>query len=63
MTMIMPGISAALENMQAYNQSSMVETEGTLKGNPISILIDPGESLCYVTPRIVELCKLSQSKF
>jgi len=41
----------------------MVEIEGTLKDKPISILIDPSASLSYVTPIIVELCKLQQSKF
>jgi len=48
--------------MQGDHQSSMVEIKGTLKDTPISILINPGASLSYVTPRIVELCKLPQSK-
>ena len=34
-----------------------------IKIQPISILIDPGASLNYISPRIVELCKLVSSKF
>ena len=41
----------------------MVEVEGTLKQIPISILIDPSTSLSYVSPRIVERCKLQKCKF
>ena len=41
----------------------MVEIEGMIKSQPISIVIDRGASLSYVSPRIVELCKLSQEKF
>ena len=42
----------------------MVEIEGTLlKQFPISILIDPGASLSYVSPGIVEKCRLHKSKF
>ena len=41
----------------------MVEIEGILKDKPISILIYFGESLSYVSPRIVELCKLQKNKF
>jgi len=46
----MPQINAALENRQADHQTSMVEIKGTLKNKPISILIDHGASLSYVTP-------------
>ena len=41
----------------------MVEIEGMIKKiQPISIVINRGASLSYVSPRIVELCKLSQQK-
>ena len=33
------------------------------KDKPISILIDPGASLSYASPRIVELYKFQQDKF
>ena len=59
----MPIISAALENRQADHQTSMIEIKGMIKNQPISILIDPGASLSYVSPRIVEMCKLSQENF
>ena len=59
----MPRISVALENKKSNHQVSMVEIEGMIKSHPISILIDPSASLSYVSPRIVELFKLSQKKF
>ena len=59
----MPRISVALESMQANHQIYMVETKGMLKDKPISILIDLGASLSYISPRILELCKLQQNKF
>jgi hypothetical protein len=49
-----------LENRQADHQASMVEVEGMLNNQPISILIDPGASLSYVSPKIVEICKLQK---
>ena len=54
----MSRICAALENRQAYHQTSMVEMTGMTNSQPISILIDLGASLIYISPRIVELCKL-----
>ena len=53
-----PRINATLENRQAYHQTSMVEIEGMIKDKPISILIDPGAILSYVSPRIEDLYKL-----
>jgi hypothetical protein len=53
-----PTISATLENRQIDHQISMVEVEGMLNNKPISILIDPGASLKYVSPKIVEVYKL-----
>jgi len=41
----------------------MVEVEGTLNTKPVFILIDPGASLSYVSPRIVEICELQQKEF
>ena len=41
----------------------MVEIEGMINNQPISILIDPHASLTYIWPRIVELCKLVPEKF
>ena len=41
----------------------MVEIEGMIKSQPISLLIDLGASLSYISPRIVELCKFVPEKF
>ena len=59
----MPRISAALENQLADHQTSMVKIESMIKNQPNSILVDLGASLSYISPRIVELCKLHQDKF
>ena len=56
-------INAALEDRQANFQPTMIELEGTLLTKPISILVDPGASLSYVSPKIVEMCKLKEQKF
>ena len=54
----MPRISVVLENWKIEHQTSMIEIEGMIKIQPISILIDPGESVSYVPPMIIEICKL-----
>ena len=54
----MPEIYAALENQQEDHETSMVEIEGMINNQPISILIDLGASLSYISPRIVYLCNL-----
>ena len=59
----MPRINAALENRQTKYHTSMVEVEGMIKKTPVTILIDPGASLSYIAPKIVEKCKLSIEKF
>ena len=41
----------------------MVEIEGMIIDQPISILIDLGTSMSYISPRIVDLCKLEPEKF
>jgi hypothetical protein len=54
----MPQIYAVVDNKQADHQASMVEMEGMIDNNLISILIDPGSNLSYVAPHIVDKCKL-----
>ena len=56
-------INQALENRQADHQTSMVEVQGMIQNFYVSILIDPGSSLSYISPNIVEKCKLSLQKF
>ena len=40
----------------------MVEIEGMMNNQPISILIDLGASLSHISPRIVDLWKLVPKK-
>ena len=56
-------INVALENRQGDYQTSMVEVEGKINQTPIAILIDPGASLSYISPNLVEKCKLPVEKF
>jgi hypothetical protein len=58
-----PKISATLENRQEDHQTSMVEIEGMIHNQPVIVLIDPGASLSYISPRVVEICKLHKEKF
>ena len=58
-----PTISAALENRQAEHQATMVEMKGKISDLPGSVLIDPGASLSYISPNIVEKCNLNTEKF
>ena len=46
-------INAALENRKADYQTSMLEVEGKINQIPISILIDRGASLSYISPNLV----------
>ena len=59
----MPKINAALENRQVDHLNSMVEVQGMIQNQSISILIDPSASLTYISPSIVENCTLSLKKF
>ena len=55
-------IDAALEDPQADHQFSIVEIEGIVSNHTLAILIDPGATLSYISPRMVELCKLTKVK-
>eukprot|EP00253_Pinus_taeda_P020294 PITA_20294 len=59
----MPRINAALDDRQAEYQPTMVEFEGKILNLSISVLIDPGATLSYISPKIVEQCKLQPEKF
>jgi hypothetical protein len=54
----MPRIYAAMDNKQADHQASVVEMEGMIANHLVSILIDPGSNLIYVSPQTVDKCKL-----
>eukprot|EP00253_Pinus_taeda_P033962 PITA_33962 len=58
-----PRINAALEDHQAEYQPTMVEFEGKISNLTISVLIDPGATLSYVSPKVVEQCSLQYVKF
>eukprot|EP00253_Pinus_taeda_P028245 PITA_28245 len=58
-----PKINAALEDRQAEYQPTMIEFEGKISNFTISVLIDPGATLSYVSPKIVERCSLQPVKF
>eukprot|EP00253_Pinus_taeda_P025293 PITA_25293 len=58
-----PIINAALEDRQVEYQPTMVEFEGKISNLIISILIDPGATLSYVSPKVVERFNLQSVKF
>jgi hypothetical protein len=55
-------IYAALENRQADYQSHMIEVEGKIDNQPITILFDCGASHIYIDPKLVEIFKLKKFK-
>ena len=55
-------INAASEDQQADHQCAIVEIEGTVSNHTISILIDPGATLSYISPRMVELYQLTRER-
>ena len=57
-----PWIYAALDGRQEYHQATMVEIEGKILNTSISILIDPSSFQSYVSPKIVDECKLGKVK-
>ena len=57
-----PHIYASLDGQQEDHQDTMVEIEGKILKNSISILIDLGAFRSYVSPKIVDVCKLDKVK-
>jgi len=41
----------------------MIECEGLIAKKPVSVLFDPGASLSYFSPKVVEKCQLVSRKF
>ena len=58
-----PKINVALDEHQVPYQPTMIECEGMVTNQPISILFDLGASLSYVSPNVLEGCQLQRSKF
>eukprot|EP00253_Pinus_taeda_P008401 PITA_08401 len=56
-------INAALDDRQVEYQPTMVELEGKILDLTVAILIEPGATLSYVSPKVVECCNLQPVKF
>ena len=52
----------ALEDRQADHQSTMVEVAGKIVEQSVSILIEPGSTHSYITPRVVDICAFKKVK-
>jgi hypothetical protein len=57
-----PRIYAALDNKQAEYQSHMIEVEGMINNQTITILIDSRASHSYIDPKMVESLQFPRSK-
>ena len=55
-------INASLKDQQAYHHSAIMEIEGAISNHILAMLIDPGATLSYITPRMMELCQLTKVK-
>jgi hypothetical protein len=55
-------INAVVDGRQADHQSSVVEIEGKINNTRISVLIDPGATLSYITPGVVDSNKLKKTR-
>jgi hypothetical protein len=53
-----PKIYAVIKNRQEYHRAYVVEMECIISKQSISILIDPGSNLRYVSHQVVEACAL-----
>jgi predicted aspartyl protease len=56
-------INAEIDSRQADHQSFVVEIEGKINNTPISVLIDPGVALSYITHEVVETNKIKRMKY
>ena len=55
---IMPQIYATLDNKLVDHQALVVDMEGMIANHVVSILIDRGSNLSYVSPQTIYICKL-----
>ena len=53
-------INANIEDQQEYHQSAIVEIEGTISNQNLSILIDMGANLTYINPKMMENCQITK---
>lgn len=59
----LPRINTTLEDHHAEYQPTMVDFEGKILNQTVSILIDPRDRLSYISPKLVENCCLQMIKF
>ena len=59
---VIPRIYATLEDRQADHQSTVVEVVGKNVDQSVSILIDPGSTHSYITPRVFDICAFKNLK-
>ena len=57
-----PRIYAALEDLQADHQSTVVEVTGKISEQSVSVLINCGSTHSYITPRVVEVCSFKRGE-
>ena len=57
---IVPKICAVLEYPQEGHNSTVVEVEGEIVEQTVSILIDPRLTHSYITPVLVDMCTLKK---
>ena len=53
-----PRIYAVVDNKQADHQASIIEMDGKICDQFISILIDLGSNDSYINPQLVDKCRL-----
>ena len=49
-----------MDNKQQDHQESIIEMDGKLCDQVVSILIDPGYNYSYVNPNLVDKCGLNK---
>ena len=57
-----PRIYGTLDDRQVGHHVIIVEIEGKVSNTSISILIDPHASQSYVSPKVLDTCKLKKVK-
>ena len=56
-----PKICVVLEDHHEGHNSIVVEVEGEIAKQTVSVLIEPRSTHSYITPRLVEMCTLKKS--
>ena len=59
---VVPRIYAALEDHQEDHQSTVVEVAGNISKQFVFVLIDPGSTHRYITPKVVDMCAFKKLK-